>query len=261
MHGDVKQKHILISGATSKLGHAFALAYAKLGHIPVLLSKNEAKIKQLVSEVKQHDIEPIYFITNLSEENSPEQVFEYLEQKRITIHTLINAANTGFHGDFITSSLKQQQQIVNININATVSLTRLALEHMNKLNEGFILNVSSIAAFQPGPYMSVYFAAKAFVLSFTEALRNELEGSGINVSCLCPGPIKSERDKNKDSKRSLLALKPIDAAKIVEFSIKNLNKNKSIIIPGKVNKLLTFGHKILPRTIVTKLSGFLVEDE
>jgi short-subunit dehydrogenase len=256
------KKVVLITGASDGLGREFALKYSSLDYKTVLVSRNEEKLKALTSEINQSGGDCEYITADLSSPLAPESIFVQLNEKKIKVHTLINNAGLGDHGDFISCDLKKQQDIVEVNILSLTKLARLALDHMNELNAGLILNVSSTAAFQPGPFMSVFFASKAYVLSFSEALRNELTGSGIQVVCLCPGPIDTPFLKNSKMEESnmLHTIKPMSAKSVVEASLKGINKNKAVIIPGVFNKFLSLGYRVLPRNLVTSLSRHVVED-
>ena len=256
------KKVVLITGASDGLGREFASKYASQGYRTVLVSRNEDKLEQVSAEINQSGGDCEYIKADLSEPTAPEKIFDYLSSKKIKVHSLINNAGLGDHGDFISCDIKKQQDIVEVNILALTKLCRLALNDMNALNSGLILNVSSTAAFQPGPFMTVFFASKSYVLSFSEALRNELSGSGIRVVCLCPGPINTPFLKNSKMEDSniLQTIKPMDAKRVVNLTMKGISANKSVIIPGVLNRFIALGYRLLPRNLVTSLSRHVVED-
>lgn len=257
-----KQRCALITGASDGLGKEFALQYAKKGYKVVLVSRNVEKLKSVASEITHEGGSAEIITTDLTSPYAAESIFQQLNDKELQIHTLVNNAGLGDHGDFISCDLKKQEAIIEVNVNSLTKLTRLALNHMNNLNSGLILNVASTAAFQPGPFMSVFFASKAYVLSFSEALKNELNGSGIKVCCLCPGPIDTPFLKNSKMEESsgIKTIKPMSAKAVVKEAFKGIKKNKTVIIPGFFNKLISIAYRLLPRNLVTSLSRHIVED-
>ena len=255
-------KSALVTGASDGLGKEFAKSLAAKGYHTVLVSRNDKKLASLKDEIVASGGKADIIITDLSQRDAPEMIMKQLDESGVIIHTLINNAGLGDHGDFISSDVQMQQDIIEVNILALTKLTRLLLVHMNQLNGGLVINVGSTAGFQPGPFMSVFFASKSYVLSFSEALRNELKGSGIQVCCLCPGPINTPFLKNSNMQASnvIRSIKPMSPERVVEEAWKGVLKNRSIIIPGFINKTFSYVHRFLPRNLVTHLSRNIVED-
>jgi len=180
---------VLITGASSGIGLELAKCFAADGCRLVLVARNTAALEKLAEELQlSHKIETRVLPADLSLPETPKRIFEELRSANITVDVLVNNAGFGLQGVFSELPLQRQTEMLRVNIAALTELTRLFLPDMIARRRGGILNVGSVAGFLPGPNMTVYFATKAFVLSFTEALAEELAGSGLTVSVLCPGP-------------------------------------------------------------------------
>ena len=177
-----------------------------------------------------------------------------IKKENIDVDVLINNAGFGNLGKFSESDLKKELEMINVNISALTALTRLFLPEMIAKNHGKILNVASTAAFQPGPMMSVYYATKAYVLSFSEALSEELKGTGVTVTALCPGPTASNFQKTAGIQETkLIKGKRIATSKeVAEFGYDAMMKGKRIAVQGTMNKLMAYGVKFLHRRLVTR---------
>jgi uncharacterized protein len=177
----------LITGASSGIGLELAKVFAANKINLVLVARSESKLNELANEVKQQGVTVNVLAKDLSSYNTAKEIFDWCGQQNIQIDYLVNNAGVGDFGFFHESEWKKQEQIINLNITALTYLTHLFLPDMVKRKNGKVLNVASTAAFQPGPTMSVYYATKAFVLHFSEAIANELEKTGVTVTALCPG--------------------------------------------------------------------------
>lgn len=248
---------VLITGATSGIGYELAKIFAQNKYNLVLTGRNEEKLNEIKNEFLTHNISINTFSCNLSKPNSASQLFEFLNKNNLEIDILINNAGFGLLGPFNELDLQSQLEMIQVNITSLVELTHLIIPSMIKRKSGKIMNVASTAAFQPGPYMAIYYATKSFVLSFSEALHYELKEYGINVSALCPGPTKTDfqrraRMENINLERSKL-FPYMSAEKVAKIGFEKLMKGKRVIIPGAMNKIGVVLVKFVPKKIVLNL--------
>ncbi|MFC0272405.1 SDR family NAD(P)-dependent oxidoreductase [Metabacillus herbersteinensis] len=247
-----QQKTVLITGASGGIGRELAFQFAKDGYQLVLVARSEKRLQQLAEELT-----PAPVAIKVKDISSPEGVYELvndLKAENIKVDVLVNNAGFGLYGEFTETSIDEELNMIDLNIKTLTLLTKLLIPSMMKNKTGHILNVASIAAFQPGPLMAVYYATKAYVLSFSEALENELQGTGVGVSVLCPGPTEtgfSDRANLEQSK--LFKDNVMDAASVAKIAYEGMKQKKSLIIPGMKNRLLTIVVRLLPRKTVTKV--------
>ncbi len=245
----------VITGASGGLGREFARLFAKDGYNLILAARNGEKLQKLKEETeKEYGVTAEIFICDLSETEAPEKLFAFCEEKQAEIAALVNNAGFGDFGEFYRSDLTKQTEMVQVNDMALMRLTRLILPQMIARKSGKILNVASVAAFAPGPLMSVYYATKAFVLSFTEALAVETKPYNVSITALCPGPTKTGFESAAALEKSGLFknLKNADAAKTAAFGYKKMNKGKVIAVHGAGNRFLVRMMKFAPRALVRK---------
>jgi short-subunit dehydrogenase len=251
----MKKETVFITGASGGIGYAFAERFAKDGYDVVAVARSEKKLHQLKEMLEtKYDIRVFPYAKDLSKQEEVESLYNELKQQHIEIDVLINNAGFGLYGEFTETNLEEELNMIDLNVKTLTHLTKLAVVDMVKRNKGKILNVASLAAFQPGPLMAVYYATKAYVLSFTEALENELKGTNVTVAALCPGPTETgffERANLSQSK--LFKLGVMDIKQVVEAGYNGLMKNKTIIIPGLKNRLLAMSVRFLPRKVVTAI--------
>ncbi len=253
-------KTVLITGATGGIGAELAKVFAKNGYSLLLTGRNEKKLEELKSRIGSlYGVRVMTFAADLSCAGAPEELFSFAKRCSAMPEILVNNAGLGDYGPFASSSWDKQLMIMKVNMEALVHLTHLFLKPMIEGGSGKILNVASIASFQPGPLMSVYYASKAFVLSFSEALSTELKSSGIGVTALCPGPTETGFAKTANQKNSGLTkkLKSPSAAKVAEYGYKYLMKNKAVAVPGLLNHLALTGSKLAPRGLVRQAVYFI----
>ncbi|MBI3316465.1 MAG: SDR family oxidoreductase [Candidatus Omnitrophica bacterium] len=257
-----ERKSVLITGASAGIGLEFARLFARKGYDLILISRNKARLEAVAQEIKsQHALHPIkiYVLAkDLSKPLAPGEIFIELTREQWEPDVLINNAGFGLHGTFLETDLDEELEMMELNMGALVHLTKLFLPRMAQRGWGKIMNVASTAAFQAGPMMAIYYATKAFVLSFSEALHNELNSKGVSVTCLCPGPTESEfreRAGMKDSK--LFKLGMMSASKVAEIGYEGMMKGKSLVIPGFKNKLLAFGNRFVSRSFSVRLVRLL----
>jgi len=258
-----KNKTALITGASSGIGLELAKCFARNGYDLVLVARREDKLRDLQSTLEaRHGIRAKVLYADLSDSNAPQQIFQTLLDEKIAIEILVNNAGFATYGLFIETDLDTELQLLQVNITALTHLTKLFLPPMIEKRRGKILNVASIVAFQPGPLMAVYYASKAYVLSFSEALSEELEGSGVSVTCLCPGATQSslqERAAMKDSKLAHVQL--MDAATVARWGYRALMRGQRVTIPGTKNQVFAFAPRFLPRSWSAKIVRRVQEEK
>ncbi len=252
-------KTALITGASSGIGYELAKVFAKNKINLVIVARRENKLKELSKELISTGVSIQVLPIDLSLPQSAGEVFNFCESCRIKIDYLVNNAGFGDYNLFAESELTKQEQMINVNITALTHLTHLFLPSMQARKYGRILNVASTAAFLPGPNMSVYFATKAFVLSFSEALSSEFEGSGITVTALCPGATESEFMKVSGMRNSQLikGKKLPGSAEVAEYGYDALMNGKVVAIHGMNNSLMVSALRFLPRSLVRKIMSLL----
>ena len=245
-------KVALITGASAGLGVEFARQLAKRGHSLVLAARRKDRLEELAKELGNARAVAI----DLSEANSAAKLMADLEANSETVDLLVNNAGFGLIGRFAELDAKRLRQMIELNVGTLTDLCRAAAPAMIERKSGGILNVASTAAFQPGPKMAVYFATKAFVLSLSEALHEELKPHGIKVSCLCPGPTRTEfGDVAGFGGNGLFDRVAMNAAEVVETGLEGLDKNRAVVVPGLVNKLTASSGRFAPRSVVRKIAG------
>ncbi|QLH35946.1 MAG: SDR family oxidoreductase [Parachlamydiaceae bacterium] len=248
----------LITGASSGIGEEFVRQYAKKGHSLVITARNEEKLHQLA-----RDLMNLYKITihvipqDLALPNAAEELYKKCQDKNLRINLLINDAGIGLISEFESQDLNKIQEMIFINILALTKLCYLFLPQL-KENHGAILNVASQASFEPTPYMAAYGATKAYVLSFTQALRVELQDTDVEVTALCPGPTYTNFFKRANTTSHVIQFKFRQPAEVVEEAIKGLESGKAITMPGWENNLWTFMTRFMPRSALAKVSQFMV---
>ncbi|HEO65936.1 MAG TPA: SDR family oxidoreductase [Spirochaetes bacterium] len=254
-------KWALITGASSGIGYDLANLMAQDGLNLIVVARSQAKLEQLKSELeKTHSIQVKVLVKDLSKPKSPSEIYSELDKENISIDILVNNAGFGSYGPFHKSDLAKELNMIQVNITSLAHLSRLFIEPMVKKGEGKVLNVASSAAFQPGPGMANYFAGKAYVLHFSEALRNELMGTGVTVTCLCPGATQTEFFKNARMGDSGLASRKMDSLKVAKIGYDALKKGKTIVIPGLFYKLLTLSVRMAPRKMVAKITEWMIKN-
>ena len=246
--------YTLITGATSGIGYELMKLFAKDGNDLVLVARSRDKlesIKGFYSRKCGIDIVPI--VKDLSRRGAAREVFDEVSGMGIEIENLVNNAGIGCYGLFHELDLSETTDLLNLNILALTELTRLMLPKMVSGNRGMVLNIASTAAFQPGPLMAAYYASKAYVLSLSEALSHELEGTGVTVTALCPGPTTTDfQRKAKVSRTNVANRFRMSAAAVAEEGYRGMMNGKSIVVAGPFNKAIPVISKLVPRFVVTR---------
>ncbi len=258
------KKTALITGASAGLGVEFAKNFARDGHNIVLAARRTERMEQIAEELmKKHGVKIKVLGRDLSNMDEVQAVFETLQRDNIHIDFLVNNAGFGDWGNFHESDWAKIEGMLDLNIKALTKLTYLFMKPMIQKGEGKILNVASMAAFQPGPLMAVYYATKAFVLSFSEAISNEIKGTGVSVTILCPGPTESEFQSVANlGKSKLFKHTRIPSSKeVVDFGYREMMKGSLTVVPGFLNKLVVQSVRFSPRKLVLKIARKIQERE
>ena len=239
----------LITGASAGLGVEFAKQLSSKGHRLVLVARRKDRLDELAAELGNSRAVEL----DLSEPGAARRLMADLAANGETAGLLVNNAGFGLAGKFADLDAARQREMIDLNCGALSELARAVLPGMIERKGGGILNVASTAAFQPGPGMAVYFATKAFVLSLSEALHDEAKRHGVKVSCLCPGPTRTEfrvvsgfNPKGPASKQSA------DAASVVRAGLEGLERNRAVVVPGMANKAIAQFHRFFPRALVRR---------
>lgn len=254
----MRSETVLITGASSGIGLELAKCFGAEGSRLVLTARNTEALQSLAGELRSlHNIDASVLTADLSLPEAPEQIFKELEGRGIAVDVLVNNAGFGAWGRFVELPLQRQLEILQVNINALIALTGLFLPGMVERRRGGILNVASVAGFVPGPGMAIYYASKACVLSFTEALAQELAGTSVTASALCPGPTVTNFGKaaniDKDFRRIRMAIMSAEA--VASYGVRAFRRKKVVAIPGIQNRLLVLLARCTPRSVVRKLAG------
>ncbi|WP_139492409.1 SDR family NAD(P)-dependent oxidoreductase [Brevibacillus dissolubilis] len=242
-------KTALITGASSGIGRELAIRFAQDRHNVILVARSEGKLKELADQIRtQYGVTVTIIAKDLADIHAPKEIYDQLQQAGIQVDYLANNAGIGCFGDFVTNDIDQEMQLIDLNVRALAYMSRLFLPDMVKRRHGGILNVASTAAFQPGPLMANYYASKSYVLSLTEALANELKGTGVTISALCPGPTETDFVKEAHMEGSKLFKGDVMSAKAVaEMGYDGLMAGQTIVIPGLKNKLMAWSVRLVPR--------------
>ena len=253
-------KTALITGASSGIGHELTKLFAKNNYNLVLVANDKGRLEKLATELSQEfNISILAIPKDLTIETSPREIYDELTKKSIKIDILVNNAGFSVYGLFASTDLQRELQMIQLNIISLTALTKLFLPEMIAKASGKILNVGSTGSFAPGPLNAVYCATKAYVLSFSEALAEELKGTGITITTLCPGATKTEfaqRAKIEDIK--LFKGNTMDPKKVAEIGYSALMREKTMVVAGCANKLTIFSLRFIPRSVTAKISKSLM---
>ena len=240
----------LITGASGGIGYELAKLFARDGSNLVLVARSSDKLLQLATELERaYKIRATVVAADLAHADGPAQVFAATQQAGIDVDVLVNNAGFGQFGFYVKTDLEEELGQIQLNIASLTHLTKLYARPMVERGRGRILNVASTAAFQPGPLMAVYYATKAYVLSLSSALSNELRGTGVTVTCLCPGPTTTEFHKRAAMDLSNIMKAPfMDAKTVAEIGYRAMLKGKPTVIAGAMNWLVAQSTRFAPRS-------------
>jgi uncharacterized protein len=256
----MENKTTLITGASEGIGYEFAKLFAKEGYNLVITARNETKLNEISNEIKnKHNVKVKVLPKDLSKQNAGEDIFKVLKNENINVDILINNAGFGIFDDYWKVDNKNEKEMLQVNIIALVELTNLFAKDMMNHSGGKILNVASTAAFQPGPIMVGYYASKAFVLRYSQAIDFEMRRKSVQVSTLCPGPTLTEFQVRANMEDINLFRKgfTMSAEEVAKIGYNGLMKGKSVIIPGAMNKISAMSSKITPSKVSMKIVNWL----
>ena len=248
-------KTALITGASGGIGYELALLFGRNGYDCILVARSEDKLKELATRLEnEHRVKTLVIARDLSRPIAVDEIYEEVTAASMPVDALVNNAGFPVFGLFVETDPQAELEMLQVNVVALTALTKLFLRGMVERRAGRILNLASTAAFLPGPLMAVYYASKAYVLSFSQALANELRGTGVTVTALCPGPTRTGFQKRGVMEDSGLVQGQIaDAASVALAGYRGLMAGKTIVIPGFSNKLIPWVARLSPRGMVTRV--------
>jgi hypothetical protein len=228
----------------------------------VLVARRVERLEELGRELAQrYGVAAHVIAADLGDPASPARILRDVTERRGEVDLLVNGAGLGVHGFFADTPLERELETIRVNVLALTELTKLFLPGMLGRRRGVIVNVASTAAFQPGPLMAVYYATKAYVLSFTEALAEELRGTGVTATALCPGPTVTEFQKHAGIEDTPLFRGPLvsDAATVARAGYEGAMRGKRVVVPGFANRVLGYAARVGPRRLATRIARRLQE--
>lgn len=255
------KEYILITGASSGIGYQMAIQLAEKGKNLILVARSEEKLKKVQTELMTlYNVTVHYIVKDLSVADNALELYNEIQQKNLLVSGLVNNAGAGTYGEFIETSLEEELKMIDLNISSLVVLNKLFAKDMVARKSGRIMNVSSVMAFLPFPYYSVYSATKSFVLAFTETLASELDGTGVVVTALCPGPIDTGFYTEEMLKTNMMKTnKPVDPEVVAEEGVKLLLNGKGKKIVGAMNWFLSNLPRLMPDFLMMKIKKNLAK--
>jgi short-subunit dehydrogenase len=258
----------LITGGSGGIGAELARLFARDGWDLVLVARSREGLEKVGSELAEtHGIRYHAIPADLTDPAAPRAIHDEVQALGVPVEALVNNAGFGLMGAFVDNGkdtpteLGRELEMLQVNVVALTHLSKLFLPAMVKRGRGYLMNVASTAAFQPGPLMAVYYASKAYVLSFSEALSVELAGTGVTATALCPGPTRTEFQAaaNMEDSRLFRAAHVMTAAEVAEAGYNAMRAGKSSIITGAVNRVMAAGTRFVPRSIAARLAKMAQE--
>lgn len=249
----MNKEYAIVTGASSGIGLDFSIILAKKGYNLVLVARRVERLESLKQELLKSTSIDIHVVPlDLVDSDAPNKLLQYTQQNNLTISILINNAGFGTSGDFLSTPIEKTQEMLQLNMVTLTTLTYLFGNEMKKNKNGYILQVSSVGAFQPSPYFSAYSATKAYVMLFSEALDYELRNSGVSVTTLYPGATKTEFfDVAEVKVNSFVSRTLKTSAEVAEIGLNAMFKRQRSVVPGIINKLSSFFAQISPRRMTT----------
>ncbi len=247
----------LITGGSSGIGLELAHLFASDGYRLVVVARNRGALLELAHDLQSRfGVEVRVIAKDLSHPSAPLELYQELQEAGVAVDVLVNNAGFGGSGPFLQTDWNVEAEMIQVNVAAVAHLTKLFLPQI-RARRGKLLNVGSVAGFLPGPYTAIYYASKAFVLHFTEALAEELSGSGMTVTCLCPGPVQTNFQKRAHVGGSSRANQRLsmDVREVARLGYEGMKAGKRVVIPGWKNRLLTNALRLVPRDTVTNMVG------
>ncbi|WP_267640929.1 SDR family NAD(P)-dependent oxidoreductase [Haloarchaeobius amylolyticus] len=246
----------LVTGASSGIGRELARQFARHGHDLVLVARREAELAAVADDLEsRHGIAATTIPMDLDDEAAPQELYDAVHDHDLDVGILVNNVGIGTYGPFAESDLDEEQTQLRLNVTTLVTLTRLFLDDFTERGTGKVLNVGSVAGFQPGPFMAGYYASKAYVNSFTEAIAEELRGTGVSATVLCPGPVDTEFQDRAGMGNSAVGstyMQPVED--VAQAGYRGLMSGETVVVPGLPMKLLTTLARITPRPILRRVA-------
>lgn len=254
-------KTALITGASSGIGLELSKLFAADGYNLILVARSAAKLDQLAAELTQKDkVQVICLPKDLTNPQASQEIFDAVEVQGIQVDVLVNNAGFGVLGPFVNANLDEALQMINLNIVSLTALTRLFLPGMVTRKAGRILNVGSTGSFSPVPLMAVYGATKAYVLSFSEALAEELRNSGVTVTAFCPGvTLTGFQERASIEKMNMLRFGAMNVVDVARIGYHAMQRGKAVALPGLFNQLMAFSIRFSPRALTRRISRQMME--
>ena len=248
-------QYTLITGASSGIGYEFAKVCAENKHNLILIARSSQKLQELKSQLeKEHPIQIHLISKDLSHPSAPQEIFDEIKHLDLNVEILINNAGFGNHGPFQTTDWQTESDMIQVNVTTLTHLTKLFLPSMIENNSGKILTVASTAAFFPGPYMAIYYATKAFVLSFSESLAEELADTNVTVTCLAPGQTQSNFQNTAQLRNARMFQGDLPTAQqLAQYGYRELMNGTRVAVYGYLNKAATILANFIPRTLRAKI--------
>ena len=246
----------LVTGASGGIGVDLAECFARDGYDVVVTARSQAALEQVAARLaREHSVAATPIACDLAEVGGARKLAQAVKASGLSVDVLVNNAGFGHAGPFTSSDLGTQVGMIDLNVRALVELTHLYWDGMRERRRGGVLNVASTAAFQPGPFMAVYYASKAFVLSFSEALWEEARGTGVKVSCLCPGPTMSgfRARAGTDKTKLAAAARQVPSMPVAEAGYRAFQNDERVVVTGARNKLVAQLVPMLPRRTVLRM--------
>jgi len=255
-----QKRYALITGASSGIGYELARLFARDGKNLVIVARNKSRLEEVKAEIEsKYATEVKVLVKDLSVPKAAPELFAELEKEDVDVDVLVNNAGFLVYGLFSETDLQKELEMIQLYVSTLTQLTKLFLQRMLKNKSGWILNVSSGMALMPVPRLSVYSASKAYTLSFSESLANELRGTGVCVTCLCPPQTETAIFKRANIEDTKLArAKKMDAAIVAEAGYVALKKGRVIVFPGLKSKCLPIFVRVFPRNVLIKMAGSMV---
>jgi len=249
----------LVTGASSGIGAELARVHAERGGDLVVVARRREKLSALKVELERaHGVTVHVLAKDLAQPDAPQQIYDELQSSGVAVDILVNNAGFGRRGPFHEQPWATSEAMIKVNILTLTALTRLFVPRMIERGRGRILNVASMAGFVPGPLMAIYYASKAFVVSFSETIADELAGTGVTVTALCPGPTQTEFAERAEMVGTRLMEKMAPAREVAEIGYDAMLRGKTVVVPGLLNKLTIHGLlRISPRRLNTRISRTL----
>ncbi|MCC9167060.1 SDR family NAD(P)-dependent oxidoreductase [Pontibacter harenae] len=264
MKATSKKKTALITGASNGFGMELAKLFAKDGYNLVLVARSTDRLKKLGYSLQdEHQLEHVCIVTSdLTRPESAQEIYEEVKSSGIEIDVLVNNAGVGVHGTFLDNEFQRELDVIQLNVVSLVTLTKLFLPEMKLRNEGKILNLGSIVSLMPAPLMAIYGATKAFVLSFSEALANELKDTNITVTTLCPGAGNTDFFHKADAEYTKAANGPLSEPKdVARAGYEAMMKGEVKVVPGFMNKIQAAASNVIPDTALSSIMHMQMEEE